>query len=88
MNEHRYVAKIEVSATFNPDEVSNPNLDLDHLEQIAAALDEMESTADFHISETGPHKIQLDLCSYCVHQFVNAPLGQKRKNPRLDFSQN
>lgn len=87
LKDERYVAKIEVAAAFDPDEVTPEDLDGDHLEQIAASIAEMETTGDFELEETGPQSLQFDLCSNCCRRFLAAPLGPApRRQPR--YSQN
>ena len=88
IREERYVAKVEVSAAFDPDELTEDHLEQDHLEQIADTLAEMESTADFELVETGPKKMQFDLCSTCMCRYLKAPLGPARQSVRPKYSQN
>ncbi|HWL07626.1 MAG TPA: hypothetical protein VNQ76_04420 [Planctomicrobium sp.] len=86
--ERRYVARIEVAAMFDPDELTEADLDTDHLEQIAETLAAMESTADFELEETGPKQMQFDLCSNCARRYLQNPLGPKRSMGRPKYSQN
>jgi len=88
ISEQRYVAKIEVAPMFDPEELTESDLDVDHLEQIAETLAAMESTADFHIEETGPKQMQFDLCPSCMRRYLKAPLGQKWTSTRPNYSQN
>ncbi|WP_437191764.1 hypothetical protein [Planctomicrobium sp. SH527] len=88
IREERYAVKIEVAAAFDPDEITESDLDVDHLQQIAATLDELESTADFNLPDTGPKLMQFDLCAHCVGRYVKSPLSAKRSGIRPNYSQN
>lgn len=87
IREERYTAKIEVAAAFDPDELTEEDLDTDHLDQIAESLAEMETTGDFDLEETGPRNFEFDLCPNCCRRFLKAPLGPARPT-RLNYSQN
>lgn len=83
----RYEAKLTVSAAFDPDEITPADLDADHLEAVAASLDELADTGEFEIEETGPKEFRFDLCGHCAHRYVKDPLS--RETPRrLRFSKN
>ena len=66
----RYVARIEVAAAFDPEELTSDDLDPDHLEKIAEALDALGNTGEFELEDTGPKIMQLDLCEPCCRAFV------------------
>lgn len=87
IRDERFVARIEVSAAFDPEEISEADLDDDHLEQVADAIAAMESTGDFDFESLQPRKLHFDLCPNCCRKFLAAPLGQA-KSVRLNFSQN
>lgn len=87
IREERYTAKIEVSAAFDPEELSEEDLDADHLEQIADAIAQMESTGDFELEDTGPKTFAYDLCPSCCRRFLQSPLGPIR-TARVDYSKN
>lgn len=87
IEQERYVARVEVSPAFDPDEVSIEDLDADHLESVADSLAELESTGDFDADDCGPLKYRFDLCPNCWQRYTKDPLG--RESPRrLNFSQN
>jgi len=83
----RFTAKIQVEAAFDPEELTEEDLDSDHLEQIAESIAEMETTGEFEVEETGPKQMQFDLCPSCCRKFVSNPLGSNSPT-RLTYSQN
>jgi hypothetical protein len=87
MQRERYEAKVEITAAFDPDEITEGDLDEDHLQSIAASIEELEHTGEFEIEETGPRKLRFDLCFHCMRRFVRDPLGRESAR-RLNFSQN
>jgi hypothetical protein len=87
IRDERFVARIEVSAAFDPEEISEADLDEDHLEQIADTIAQMESTGDFDLDSMQPKRMSFDLCPNCCCKFLDKPIGEDRK-VRLNFSQN
>lgn len=87
IREERYTAKIEIAAAFDPEELTEEDLDVDHLEQIADAIAEMESTGEFELEDTGPKVFQFDLCPACRLRFLKSPLGPVR-TARVNYSKN
>lgn len=87
IHEERFIARIEVVAAFDPEEITEEDLNEDHLEQIADAIAAMESTGDFDLDPDGPRKMQFDLCPNCCRRFLKSPLGTA-PTVRLNFSQN
>jgi len=88
IREQRYSAKIEVAAEFDPDELTEEDLEGDHLAMISEALDEMESTADFELADSGPKQFHFDLCADCARRYVKSPLKSERSATRVKYSQN
>ena len=87
IRDERYTAKIEIEAAFDPDELTDEHLDSDHLEKIAESIAEMESTGEFELEETGPKRMQFDLCPSCCRRFAANPLGTNSP-VRMTYSQN
>lgn len=87
IQDERYVAKIEVSAAFDPDELTEDDLVEDHLQQIADTIEEMETTGEFELEETGPKLFQYDLCHSCCRRYLKSPL-QPAPALRLNYSDN
>ncbi len=79
----RFVVKVEVYAAHDPAELTEDDLDADHLEEIGQILaDETEEC------EPAPafKKMRYDLCGGCHKKFLADPLG--REAQKFDFSEN
>ncbi len=83
----RYEAKVTVAAAFDPDEITPDDLEADHLEAIAASLNELADTGEFELEETGPKEFRFDLCPHCARRYVQDPLSRESLR-RLNFSKN
>jgi len=85
--DHRYVVKIEAYAAHDPTEITEADLDEDHMEALSQTLRELEENdATAEIAE--PHKtFRYDLCSDCHKKFVQNPLA-KEPAQKFDFSEN
>ncbi|HYT94621.1 MAG TPA: hypothetical protein VEL76_38250 [Gemmataceae bacterium] len=85
--DHRYVVKIEAYAAHDPAELTEADLDEDHMEALSQALQELEE------NETSPDIVEpckhfrYDLCSECHKKFVQNPLA-KDGAQKFDFSEN
>lgn len=79
----RYVVKMEVFAADDPAELTNDDLDVDHLEEIGQILSEDASES---ILTPAYKKLRYDLCSGCHKKFLDDPLG--RDSMKFDFSEN
>lgn len=87
LNQERYEAKIEVAPAFDPEELTQDDLSVDHLQQIADEISEMETTGDFELDDTGSKTLRLDFCSCCAQKFVKSPLNLSA-NRRVSYSNN
>ncbi len=83
----RFEAKLELTAAFDPDEITPEDLDSDHLQAIAASLEELDHTGEFEVEQTGPRKFRFDLCGACARRFAKDPLGREALR-RVNFSRN
>jgi len=83
----RYVVKLEVYAAHDPTEITEADLDEDHMEAVSQLLREMEDNLED--SEIAPayKKFRYDLCPECQKKFVRDPLG-KETAQKFDFSEN
>ncbi len=85
--DQRYVVKIEAYAAHDPAEITEADLDEDHMEALSQTLRELEendATAD--VAE--PYKqFRFDLCGECHKKFVQNPLA-KEAAQKFDFSEN
>lgn len=87
LGERRFVVKLEVFPTFDPEEIGEEDLDADHLQDISAMIEEMEQTGKNLLDDCDPKKFRFDLCQHCHKRFVQDPLGRDATK-RLNFSQN
>jgi hypothetical protein len=79
----RYVVKMEVYAASDPVELTEDDLDADHLEEIGQLLcEEAEDCEPMPAFK----KLRYDLCSNCHKKFLGNPLG--REAQKFDFSAN
>jgi hypothetical protein len=83
----RYVVKLEVYAAHDPTEITDADLDEDHMEAVSQLLRDMEDNLED--SELAPayKKFRYDLCPECQKKFVRDPLG-KEAAQKFDFSEN
>jgi hypothetical protein len=81
--DNRYVVKMEVYAAHDPAELTEEDLDADHLEEISQILADENGDC-----EPAPayKKLRYDLCSACHKRFLADPLG--REAQKFDFSEN
>lgn len=82
-NAARYVVKMEIFAAHDPSELTEDDLDIDHLEEIGQMLSDEDADA-----EPAPafKKLRYDLCSSCHARFLTDPLG--REVHKFQFSAN
>jgi len=80
-----FVLKMEVYAATDPAQLTEDDLDPDHLEEISQLLAEEEATAE----EVVPayKKLRYDLCQSCHKRFLSDPLGREAAQ-KFDFSEN
>lgn len=83
----RYVLKIEVYAAYDPLEITEEDLDRDHMEEISKLLREIEDIDTAELEDGVYKSFRFDLCSECHKKFLKDPLG-KAAIPRFDFSEN
>jgi hypothetical protein len=85
----RYVVKMEAFAATDPAELTDTDLDADHVEEMAQLLSEMEEAG----IEDGPpppparKAMRFDLCPCCYRKFLADPLGRENA-AKFDFSEN
>jgi hypothetical protein len=84
----RYVIKIEAYAAHDPAEITDADLEDDHLEAIGEILRAMEDHPHDEIPLAAPTRnFRYDLCSHCHQKFVRDPLGRGQLE-KVDFSKN
>jgi hypothetical protein len=84
-DEQRFIIKIEAYPARDPNEITEADLDDDHMEAVSELLRDMDG-ADLELDE--PRKsFRYDLCEECHRKFVQDPLG-KENSHKLYFSKN
>jgi hypothetical protein len=87
-DDHRFVVKIEVFAAHDPSEITEADLDDDHMEAVSQLLREMEDNLPDPNDAAPTYKnFRYDLCPECQKKFVRDPLG-KEAAQKFDFSEN
>lgn len=87
-DDHRYVVKIEVFPAQDPMEITEADLDEDHMEAVSQLLRDMEDNLADPDDLSPPYKnFRFDLCPECQKKFVRDPLG-KDAAQKFDFSEN
>ena len=82
-----FVVKIEAFAAQDPAELTEADLEDDHLEAVSQLLQESEEN-ECNAELTEPYKnFRYDLCPECHKKFVRDPLA-KDKEQKFDFSKN
>lgn len=83
----RYVVKMAVYAGFDPNEITEEDLDEDHMEAIAEILQREEGVRPEELELQKFKGFRFDLCSCCHEKFVKDPLGRDLQRS-LNFSEN
>ena len=88
LQDDRFVARVEVYPAFDPEEITEEDLDSDHLQEVADILDEVEVTGQqVPIEDCSTQQFRFDLCAACHRRYVADPLGRDALR-RLNFSKN
>ncbi len=84
----RFVVKMEAFAATDPAQLTDDDLDTDHVEEMAQLLNEIED-GEVTAPELLPacQNLRFDLCPICYRKFVKDPLGRDAAS-RFDFSEN
>jgi hypothetical protein len=86
-DDHGYVVKIEVYASHDPTELTEGDLDEDHMEEVSQLLQDMEENLT-DVELTPAYKnFRYDLCPTCHKKFLRDPLGREAAQ-KFDFSEN
>ena len=85
--DQRYVVKIEAFAAHDPAEITEADLDEDHMEAVSQMLrDETEDSLDGELIDANKN-FRFDLCPECHKKFLRDPLGREHVQ-KLFFSKN
>lgn len=85
--ELRYVAKIEVFAAYDPLEITDEDLDQDHMEEISELIDNMSEVDASELEDQVFKSFRFDLCPDCHKKFLKDPLNREAVRT-VDFSKN
>jgi hypothetical protein len=84
--EDHHVVKIEVFAAHDPAELTEADLDADHMEQVSQMLREADDCPVEDLEPASRH-LRFDLCPECRKRFLRDPLN-KDAAQKFDFSEN
>jgi len=86
--DHHYVVKMEVFAAQDPAEITEADLDEDHMEAVSQLLREMEDgLIDEDELDPPRQNFRYDLCADCRTKFARDPLSRESVQ-KFDFSKN
>jgi hypothetical protein len=85
--EDHHVLKIEMFAAQDPAELTEADLDVDHMEAVGELLRQMEETDEAIELEPASCHRRFDLCSECRKRFLRDPLGRENAS-KFQFSKN
>jgi hypothetical protein len=77
---------MEVFAAHDPAEITEADLDEDHMEAVSQLLREMEN-GDADGVDPAQQSFRYDLCAECRAKFARDPLGRDAAQ-KFDFSEN
>jgi hypothetical protein len=86
-DDHRYVVKIEVYPPRDPAELTDEDLDEDHLEIVGQQLRDEEDGLVSPEIDNPRRSFLFDLCPVCQKKYVRDPLS-KEVVQKFDFSEN
>ena len=78
---------MEAFAANDPSELTDDDLEADHVEEMARMLCEMEDSDEEPEFLPVCKKLRYDLCAGCFRKFVADPLGRESA-AKFDFSEN
>jgi hypothetical protein len=85
--DQRYVISIEARAAHDPAEITEADLDEDHMEAVSQLLrEEDEDALDGELIEAH-QRFHYDLCRECHKRYLRDPLGRDHAQ-KFDFSKN
>lgn len=82
----RYVVKLEVYASMDPQEGVEDEGDRDHLLEVHELLERGDDADSDLLGDDVYSARRYDLCPACRRQFLKSPLG--RETTKVDFSRN
>lgn len=85
--EPRFVVKMEVFAAHDPAELTDADLEEDHLEAVSQKIQELEDNDEPADLAPATKEFRYDLCSDCHARFLRDPLGRE-VGKKVSFSKN
>jgi hypothetical protein len=85
--DQRYVIKIEAFAAEDPAELTEADLEDDHLAEVSELLQELEDADEEMELPAASKQFRYDLCCDCHKRFVRDPLSKEHQH-KLYFSKN
>jgi hypothetical protein len=85
--EDHHVVKIEVFAAHDPAELTEADLDEDHMEAVSELLRQLEESDEQPEIEPASRCLRYDLCADCRKRFLRDPLGRENAQ-KFQFSKN
>jgi hypothetical protein len=89
--ESHYVVRVEVYAAHDPSQLTEADLEEDHMEVISQLLQDQDENQLTPPLEPTSHQLRYDLCPDCRARYLENPLnkGSTRETaPKLGFSPN
>ncbi len=86
-----YVVKIEVFAQHDPAQLTEADLEEDHMEAIGQLLNELDDNEVAEALQPTRHHLRYDLCPECRQRYLENPLHKdltKETAQKFDFSEN
>ena len=85
--EDHYVVKIEVFAGHDPAELTEADLEEDHMEAVSQLIRQMEAGECSDEVAPTSHHLRYDLCPDCRQRYLRDPLSKDAAG-KFDFSEN
>lgn len=86
LEDRRYVVRMEIFPAFDADDITEADLDADHLQEVAEEIHEMEING-VELDDDHAKSFRFDLCPRCHARYAKDPLGREALR-RLNFSEN
>jgi hypothetical protein len=85
--ENHFVVKIEIFAAQDPSELTEADLDEDHMEAVSELLQQMDDLEEVQTLEPVSRHLRYDLCQECHTRYLRDPLS-KEAAQKFHFSEN
>jgi hypothetical protein len=86
-----YVVKIEVFARHDPTQLTEEDLEEDHMEAVSQLLHELNDDEVAEAIQPSRQQLRYDLCPECRQRYLDNPLQKdpvKEAAQKFDFSEN